>query len=72
MELRELKAELVRQGITQSQLAKHLNLSPMALNYKINGKRAFKKGEQYEVLRLLGYPRDINKLALFFYPDISK
>lgn len=72
MELRELKAELIRQGIGQRQLAKKLNLSTMALNYKLNGKRSFKKAERLEVLKILGYPNNAGKLVLFFYPEISK
>lgn len=49
----KLKAEVIRNGLTQKELANKLGISFQSLNMKINNKRQFKASEISELSKIL-------------------
>lgn len=50
---KELKAFMVRSGISQGKLAELLNISEATLSYKVNNKRMFDAFEIQQIKRFL-------------------
>lgn len=58
-----LKAKMVETGLTQQELADKMNISRVAMNYKLNGQREFTGKEIYTMCSILGIE---NKDPIFF------
>lgn len=49
-----LRAELTRRGLTMSEFAKRIGMSPQCLSYRMNGKRNFTYPEALRIKKELG------------------
>lgn len=49
-----LRAELTRRGLTMSEFAKRIGMSPQGLSYRMNGKRNFTYPEALRIKKELG------------------
>lgn len=59
MNLQNIKAEIVRQGLTQKELAAKLGISSTGLNYKLNGKRKLTAKDLVKICNVLDIKIDI-------------
>lgn len=59
---RNLEAEMVRKGFTQSRLAELLNLNSSTISLKMNGKRDFSLNEAMRIKELLRVDIPIEEL----------
>lgn len=67
---KELRAEFIRNGLTQEQVAKILGVTTTTLNYKIHNKYEFKTSEIKTLIDLLNIKKeDIDKI--FFANDVD-
>ena len=62
---RKLKARMVEQNITQSELAKAMSLSQATVNQKINNTRAMTIDEAFFIQNYLSISKDEFKLYFF-------
>ena len=61
----ELRAEFARQGISNRDLAKELNISEQAFYNKMSGASEFKESEIKTLIRILGLTAaDVDRLFL--------
>lgn len=64
----KLKGLLREKDMTQDELAKAINLSPSALNLKMNGKLDFRIPEVYAICEVMGIK---DPVPFFFTPRLS-
>ncbi len=64
----KLKGLLREKGMTQNDLCKKINLSPSALNLKMNGKLDFRIPEVYAICKVLDIK---DPVPYFFTPELS-
>lgn len=67
---KKLRALILECGLTQEQVAAHLEITPASLNYKINNKREFKASEIKALVELLNIPNE-DVTGIFFTRDVD-
>lgn len=67
----EFKAEVVRKGLTLSEVARKLGLDPASLSRKINGNSDFYRGEIERIINLLNLSGE-NVLRIFLPTNLRK
>ncbi|MBQ8962932.1 MAG: helix-turn-helix transcriptional regulator [Clostridia bacterium] len=60
-----LKAEIIAQGYTQSEVARKANISKSAFSAKINGRRPFDTEEATRLCEILGIEDNHRKCEIF-------
>ena len=63
--VRELKAQMTRCGVTQTQLAKVLDLSYPSVSYKVNGLRDFNREEIIKISEFLNLTPEMRDHIFF-------
>ena len=68
---REMKAMLVRKGMTVEKTAKLIGISPQSMSYKLNNKREFTGTEIMKISEVLGLTND-EVFRIFFTDKVEK
>ena len=67
----KLKAKIIANGLTQSNLAKLMNLSTQSINYKINNKRCFSLSEINKLCKILNINDLQERFNIFFADNVD-
>ena len=61
----ELRAQIARQGISNRQIARELNISEQAFYNKMSGETEFKESEIKKLVQILGFTaEDVDRIFL--------
>ena len=66
-----LKAEILRNGLTFSELAKEMGISYASLSYKVNNKREFNQSEISSICSILNLD-DASRNVIFFGKQVDE